>query len=230
MVHPFMFLVDLFDVNGSIYHYAHSFKQVPYMWAIMIFLIGVGFMAAKNPTLIPSKLQNVFEILISGLEEFMVDIVGEEGRWFLPLAATIFIFIFISNLSGLIPGFFPPTASINTNLGCALVVFFFTHYLGIKHHGAAYVKHFMGPVWWMVPLIMPIEIIGHMARVLSLTFRLFGNMAGHELVLMILFVLAGAFFAPLPIMALGIFVAFVQAFVFFLLSIIYFSGSIEHAH
>jgi F-type H+-transporting ATPase subunit a len=88
----------------------------------------------------------------------------------------------------------------------------------------------MGPVWWMAPLIMPIEIIGHLARVLSLTFRLFGNMAGHELVLMILFMLAGAYFAPLPIMALGIFVAFVQAFVFFLLSIIYFSGSIEHAH
>lgn len=230
MVHPFMFLVDLFDVHGSIYHYAHSYKQVPYTWVIMIFLIGMGFMAAKNPTLVPSKMQNIFELLVSGLEDFMVDIVGEEGRWFLPLAATIFIFIFVSNLSGLIPGFFPPTASINTNLGCALVVFCFTHYLGVKHHGAVYVKHFMGPVWWMVPLIMPIEIIGHLARVLSLTFRLFGNMAGHELVLMILFALAGAFFAPLPIMALGIFVAFVQAFVFFLLSIIYFSGSIEHAH
>lgn len=197
---------------------------------IMILLIGLGALAARNPSLIPSKGQNVFELLISGLEEFMVDIVGEEGRWFLPLAATIFIFIFVSNLSGLIPGFFPPTASINTNLGCAVVVFIFTHYLGVKHHGAHYIKHFMGPVWWMVPLIMPIEIIGHLARVLSLTFRLFGNMAGHELVLMILFTLAGAFFAPLPIMALGIFVAFVQAFVFFLLSIIYFSGSIEHAH
>ncbi|MBU1170783.1 MAG: F0F1 ATP synthase subunit A [Proteobacteria bacterium] len=230
MKHPFMFLVDLFDVNGSLYHYSHLYKQVPYTWLIMIILIGLGALATKKISLVPSKGQNVFELLISGLEEFMVDIVGEEGRWFLPLAATIFIFIFVSNLSGLIPGFFPPTASINTNLGCALVVFIFTHYLGVKHHGAHYVKHFMGPVWWMVPLIMPIEIIGHLARVLSLTFRLFGNMAGHELVLMILFTLAGAYFAPLPIMALGIFVAFVQAFVFFLLSIIYFSGSIEHAH
>ena len=230
MKHPFMFLVDMFDVNGTLYHYAHTFKQVPYTWLIMIILIVLGVLATKKISLVPGKAQNVFELLISGLEEFMVDIVGEEGRWFLPLAATIFIFIFISNLSGLIPGFFPPTASINTNLGCAVVVFIFTHYLGVKHHGAAYVKHFMGPVWWMVPLIMPIEIIGHLARILSLTFRLFGNMAGHELVLMILFMLAGAFFAPLPIMALGIFVAFVQAFVFFLLSIMYFSGAMEEAH
>lgn len=230
MKHPFMFLVDLFDVQGPLYHYAHLYKQVPYTWLIMVILIVLAVLATRKISLIPGKGQNVFELLVSGIEEFMVDIVGEEGRWFLPLAATIFIFIFISNLSGLVPGFFPPTASINTNLGCAIVVFLFTHYLGVKHHGAAYIKHFMGPVWWMVPLIMPIEIIGHLARVLSLTFRLFGNMAGHELVLMILFMLAGAYFAPLPIMALGIFVAFVQAFVFFLLSIIYFSGSIEHAH
>jgi F-type H+-transporting ATPase subunit a len=160
----------------------------------------------------------------------MVDNIGEEGRWLLPLAATIFMFIFASNLIGLVPGMFPPTASLNTTAACALVVVIFTHVIGIKYHGAKYYKHFMGPVWWMVPLIMPIEIIGHLARILSLSFRLFGNMMGHELVLGILFFLAGAFLAPLPIMALGIFVAFVQAFVFFLLSIIYFSGAMEHAH
>jgi F-type H+-transporting ATPase subunit a len=106
----------------------------------------------------------------------------------------------------------------------------FTHVIGIKYHGAKYVKHFLGPVWWMAPLIFLIEIIGHLARILSLTFRLFGNMAGHELVLAILFMLAGLFLAPLPIMALGIFVSFVQAFVFFLLTLIYFSGAMEHAH
>jgi F-type H+-transporting ATPase subunit a len=160
----------------------------------------------------------------------MVDITGEAGRWLTPVTATIFLYIFICNLSGLIPGFFPPTASINTTLSCALVVFVLTHIIGIKYHGIGYIKHFLGPVWWMIPLIMPIEIIAHLARVLSLSFRLFGNMMGHELVLAILFGLAGLFFAPLPIMALGIFVAFVQAFVFFLLSVIYFTGSLEHAH
>jgi F-type H+-transporting ATPase subunit a len=196
----------------------------------MILLIVLGILGAKGISLIPTKGQNVFEILISSIEDFMIDVTGEEGRWLFPLVATIFIYIFSCNLIGLVPGFFPPTASLNTTLSCALTVVVFTHIIGIKYHGAKYIKHFMGPVWWMVPIIFPIEVIGHVARILSLTFRLFGNMMGHELVLGILFALAGAFFAPLPIMALGIFVALVQAFVFFLLSIMYFTGAMEHAH
>jgi len=179
---------------------------------------------------VPGKAQNLFEVIVSGIEEFMVETVGEEGRWLFPLAATIFLYIFIGNLIGIVPGFFPPTASLNTTASCAIVVVVFTHVIGIKYHGVGYIKHFMGPVWWMAPLIFVIELIGHAARILSLSFRLFGNMMGHEIVLAILFGLAGAFFAPLPIMALGIFVAFVQGFVFFLLSIIYFSGAMEHAH
>jgi F-type H+-transporting ATPase subunit a len=131
---------------------------------------------------------------------------------------------------GLIPGFFPPTANINTTLSCALIVVIFTHVIGIKYHGIKYVKHFMGPVWWLAPLIFVIEIIGHVARILSLSIRLMGNMTGHEIVLGILFALAGLFFAPLPIMVLGVFVSLVQAFVFFLLSVMYFTGALEHAH
>jgi F-type H+-transporting ATPase subunit a len=196
----------------------------------MLLLIISGTIAAKGLTLVPSKMQNFFEIVVGGIEDFMVENIGEEGRWFFPLAGTIFLYIFVSNLIGIVPGLFPPTANINTTLSCALVVFVFTHFIGIKYHGVKYVKHFLGPVWWLAPLIFIIELIGHAARVLSLTFRLFGNMMGHEIVLSILFGLAGLFLAPLPIMGLGIFVAFVQAFVFFLLSIIYFSGAMEHAH
>jgi F-type H+-transporting ATPase subunit a len=196
----------------------------------MLLLVGLGFLGAKGIAMVPSKMQNFFEIIVSGIEDFMVDITGEEGRWLFPLVATIFIYIFIGNLIGLVPGFFPPTASLNTTLSCALVVVVFTHIIGVKYHGIGYIKHFLGPVWWMIPIIFPIELIGHIARILSLSFRLFGNMMGHELVLAILFGLAGAFFAPLPIMALGIFVALVQAFVFFLLSIMYFTGAMEHAH
>ena len=229
MEHPYLFFVKLFELVG-LGHFAHANPHVIYSWVVMAILIGTGFIAAKSIQLVPGKMQNIFEMMVSGLEEFMVDITGEEGRWFFPIIATIFLYIFIGNLIGLIPGFFPPTASINTPLSCALVVFVVTHFIGIKYHGAGYIKHFLGPIWWMTPLIMPIEIIAHLARVLSLTFRLFGNMMGHELVLGILFALAGAFLAPLPIMALGIFVSLVQAFVFFLLSIIYFNGSMEHAH
>lgn len=229
MEHPYLFFVKLFEWIG-LDHFAHSYPHVIYSWVVMIILIFFGALAAKKLNLVPAGAQNFFEVIVSGIEEFMVDITGDEGRWFFPVVATIFIYILACNLVGLVPGFFPPTASLNTTASCAITVFFFTHYIGIKYHGAKYIKHFLGPIWWMIPIIFPIEVIAHFARVLSLSFRLFGNMMGHELVLAILFFLAGAFFAPLPIMALGIFVALVQAFVFFLLSIIYFTGAMEHAH
>ena len=229
MEHPFLFLVKLFELIG-LGHFAHTYPHVLYTWLVMLFLILVGAAAAKSVSMIPTKMQNLFELIVSGIEEFMVDITGEEGRWLFPIVATVFIYIAVCNLIGLVPGFLPPTASLNTTASCALVVVVFTHVIGVKYHGVKYIKHFMGPVWWMIPIIMPIEIIGHVARILSLSFRLFGNMMGHELVLAILFGLAGVFFAPLPIMALGIFVALVQAFVFFLLSVMYFTGAMEHAH
>lgn len=229
MEHPYLFFVKLFEMVG-LGHFAHEYPHVIYSWVVMALLIGFGSLAAKNPGIIPTKAQNFFEILISGMENFMIDITGEEGRWLFPIIGTIFLYIFSCNLIGLVPGFFPPTASLNTTLSCALTVVVLTHLIGIKYHGIKYIKHFLGPVWWMIPIIFPIEVIGHVARILSLSFRLFGNMMGHELVLGILFALAGLFFAPLPIMALGIFVALVQAFVFFLLSIMYFTGSMEHAH
>ncbi len=229
MEHPYLFFVKLFELFG-LGHFAQKWPHVVYSWVVMAILIALGYLAVKGVSLVPTKVQNVMEILISGLEEFMVEITGEEGRWLFPFVATIFIYIFVGNMIGLVPGFYPPTASINTTLSCALPVVIFTHIIGVKYHGAKYIKHFLGPVWWMAPLIFPIEVIGHLARILSLSFRLMGNMMGHELVLAILFGLAGAFFAPLPIMALGVFVALVQAFVFFLLSIMYFTGALEHAH
>ena len=229
MEHPYMFFVKLFELAG-LGAFAHHYPWVVYSWVVMLFLIIVGAMATKTVGMIPGKAQNFWEIVISGMEEFMVDITGDEGRWFFPLIATVFIYIAVCNLSGLLPGFFPPTASLNTTLSCALVVVIFTHIIGLKYHGVKYIKHFLGPIWWMAPIIFPIEVIGHLARIMSLSFRLFGNMMGHELVLGILFMLAGAFFAPLPIMAMGIFVSLVQAFVFFLLAIMYFSGAMEHAH
>lgn len=228
-MHPYLFLVKLFEAIG-LGHFANAYPHVIYSWLVMIILIIFGAVAAKGISMIPTKAQNIFEILISGIEEFMVEITGEEGRWLFPISATIFIYIVVCNLIGLVPGFLPPTASVNTTLSCAIPVVIFTHVIGVKYHGVKYIKHFMGPVWWLAPLIFVIEIIGHAARILSLSIRLFGNMMGHELVLGILFFLAGLFLAPLPIMALGIFVAVVQAFVFFLLSIMYFTGAMEHAH
>ncbi len=229
MEHPYLIFGQLFKLLG-LEHFAHAYPHVIYTWVVMAILIILGAIGTKSLSIIPNKPQNFFEMILSSLEEFTVDVAGEESRFFFPFVATIFIFIFVSNVIGLIPGFFPPTANLNTTLACAIPVFFFTHYVGVKFHGIHYVKHFLGPVWWMIPIIMPIEIIGHFARVLSLSFRLFGNMMGHELVLGILFMLAGMFLAPLPIMALGIFVAFVQAFIFYLLSVMYFAGAMEEVH
>jgi F-type H+-transporting ATPase subunit a len=229
MAHPYLFLVKLFEAIG-LGHFAHAYPHVIYSWFVILLLIIFAVLATRKIEMIPTKAQNFFEIIISGMEEFMVDITGEEGRWFFPIIATIFIYIATCNLLGLVPGFYPPTASINTTAACAIPVFLFTHFIGIKYHGIRYIKHFLGPVWWLIPIILPIELIGHLARILSLSFRLFGNITGHELVLAILFMLAGAFFAPLPIMAMGIFVSLVQAFVFFLLSIMYFAGAMEEAH
>jgi F-type H+-transporting ATPase subunit a len=229
MEHPYLVIVRFFELIGF-GHFAHTYPWVIYSWFVMFLLIGFAFLAVRKIDMIPSKSQNVFETIISGMEEFMVDITGEEGRKFLPLIATVFIYIATCNLLGLIPGFYPPTASINTTLSCALTVVVFTHVIGVKYHGVKYIKHFLGPIWWLIPIILPIEIISHLARILSLSIRLFGNITGHELVLGILFALAGVALAPLPIMALGIFVALLQAFVFFLLSIIYFAGAMEEAH
>ena len=160
----------------------------------------------------------------------MVDIMGEEGRPYFPLVFTLFIYILFMNWLGLVPGMFSPTANINTPLSMALVVFVATHIVGIKQHGFHYVKHFMGPVAALAPLMIIIEIIGHLARVLSLTFRLFGNILGEDLVVAILFFLAGMFLAPLPMMALGIFTCFVQAFIFSLLTMLYIAAALEEAH
>lgn len=231
MEHPFLFLSKLSEFFGEgAGHFGHAFPHVTYMWLAMIILIVFGWLGGKSVALVPKSAQNVFEVLISGLEEFMITVTGEEGRWLFPLASTLFLFILLGNLMGLVPGFFPPTANLNTTAALAIIAVSFTHVIGLKYHGVKYVKHFMGPVWWMAPLIFPIELIGHAARILSLTFRLFGNMMGHEIVVGILMGLAGLFLAPLPVMALGVFVALVQAFVFFLLTIMYFAGALEEAH
>jgi len=196
----------------------------------MLLLIGVGLLASRRLALVPAGAQNVMETVVSNLEEFMVDITGEEGRAFFPYIGTVFLFILTCNLIGLIPGFLSPTSNINTPLSMALCTFVYTHYLGIKFHGAKYIKHFLGPIPWLAPLFFPIEIIGHCARVLSLTLRLFGNIMGEDLVLAILIFLAGKFLAPLPMMFLAVFTSMVQAFIFTLLSMMYFAGSMEHAH
>ena len=228
MEHPIFFIDAILSALGV--QHPGSYSHVTYTWLAMLILIASAFFLARKIKLVPEKGQNFFEVLIDGLETFMVDITGPEGRFFFPYIATIFLFILVSNLIGLIPGFFSPTANLNTTLALALCTFVVTHAIGIKFHGVKYIKHFCGPVWWLIPLMLPIELIGHLARIMSLSVRLFGNIFGKEMVLAILFGLAGLYLAPLPIMFLGILVCFIQALVFMLLSTMYFVGAMEHAH
>jgi len=227
--HPYLFMTSLFKIFGM-EEWAATHPHVTYMWLAMVVLIFLGWLAGKSITMVPKTAQNVFEVVISGLEEFMIGITGEEGRKSFPLLLTIFLFVLLGNLFGLVPGFYPPTAQINTTVSLAIIAVTWSHVIGIKMHGFKYIKHFLGPVPVLMPLFLIIELIGHMARVLSLTLRLFGNMMGHELVVGILLMLAGPFLVPLPIMAMGILVALIQAIVFFLLPTMYIAGAIEEAH
>ncbi len=229
MVHPLLFLEFFRKLLAPLHIPDASADAISYTWLVILLLLVLSLLATSAIKSIPGAMQNFMETVILGIENMIVDTMGEHGRPFFPLIATLAIFVLVSNLIGLIPGFFPPTANINTTAACAIIVFVSTHVVGIKHHGIGYIKHFLGPIWWLAPMIFFIEIIGHLSRPVSLTLRLFGNMNGHELVLMVFFALA-PFFVPLPMMLMGVLVSFIQAFVFMLLAMIYIQGSLEHAH
>lgn len=235
MEHGFMVL-DF--ITKPLYHFLnHHFGlvdgnhmvQVTFTWLYMIFLILVSLLVVKSIKLVPGRLQNFLEVVIGGLKGLLVDTMGEKGLIFFPLMATIFLFILTCNLGGVIPGFYSPTANLNTNCAMALTVFTLTHIVGFKIHGVKYVKQFLGPVWWMAPIMLPVELIGHLARPLSLTMRLFGNIFGEDLVLVVLLFLV-PFLMPIPMLILMIFTSLLQAFVFTLLAMMYISGAMEEAH
>ncbi len=230
MVHPFLYLqftrqfLNRFGLTDA------GADAIVYTWLIIILLTILSWLATKAITSRrPGGVQNFMEIVVGGIETMIVETMGEHGKPFFPLIATLALFILVSNLIGLIPGFFPPTANINTTAACAVIVFVTTHVVGVKEHGIKYIKHFLGPILWLAPIMFFIEVIGHLSRVVSLTLRLFGNMNGHELVLMIFFGLA-PFLVPLPMMLMGVLVSFIQAFVFMLLAMIYIQGSLEEVH
>jgi F-type H+-transporting ATPase subunit a len=205
--------------------------HMTYTWLVMGFLILVPKLTMGKMEMIPGKGQNFWESIIAFLEDFMADNMGKEGaRMMFPMLTTFALYILVANMIGLMPGFMSPTSSLNITVGCTLIVFCTTHILGLKFHGVGYIKHFLGPIPWLIPLMFPIEVISHLARILSLSIRLFGNIMAKETLLGVLFMLAGMYFAPLPILCLGVFVSIVQALVFVLLSILYFSAAMEHAH
>ena len=192
---------------------------------LLIILLG---WASRRLSIIPSKRQSVLELIVQAFEGQIVEIIGEQGKKFLPVIATLGIFIFTSNLIGLAPGLMSPTSKINVTLGCGLCVFVYYHWQGIKAQGLLkYLKHFTGPTPALAPLLMPIEIISHFSRPCSLALRLFGNIFSEEMLIVIIASII-PFVLPLPFMVVALFTATIQSFVFVLLSCIYISGAVSH--
>jgi F-type H+-transporting ATPase subunit a len=181
----------------------------------------------------PGRLQIVLEDFVNWFHSLLDDFVGPQGRRYLPLIGSLFLLILLSNLAGLVPGLMAPTSNLNVTLGCALTVWVFYHIQGIRAQGiVAYVKHFAVPPGSpvaMAPLMLVIEIISHLARVMSLTLRLFGNIFGEELVIIILASLV-PFIVPLPMMFLGLLTGTLQALIFVILTMVYLGAAVTVEH
>ncbi|MDR0622306.1 MAG: F0F1 ATP synthase subunit A, partial [Deltaproteobacteria bacterium] len=185
---------------------------------------------ASKLTLVPGKIQNVAEAIMEAIGSFQDGVMGPQGRPYFPFMASLIIFVFVCDVNGLIPGSTSPTANLNTTVALALLIFLATHILGFRANGIRYLKRFMGPVAFLAPIMTPLEIVSHLARVLSLSLRLFGNIMGEDLVLAVLFMLAGAYLVPLPMMFLGLFTGFLQAFIMTILAMMYVAEALEHEH
>jgi len=195
---------------------------------VAVFLLLFFGLSSRKLSLIPSKLQSILEIIIQTFENLLTDFIGEEGKKYLPMVGTVGLFILFCNLAGLVPGFMAPTSKFNVTVACALVVFIYYHWQGIKTQGLfKYLKHFMGPIPLLAPLLLPIEIISHFSRPVSLSMRLYGNIFAEELLIVVIASII-PFFLPLPFMVMAIFTALIQSFVFVMLACIYIAGAVAH--
>lgn len=192
-----------------------------------------GAMKGADGGLVPhSRLSflNFFEIIAENLYGLTESVIGHhEAPVYYPVIGSMFVFIFTCNIVGLIPGFLPPTDNMNTTLALGAFVFLYYNYAGFKAHGIGYLKHFMGPVLWLAPLMLIIEFAGHLFRPLSLALRLRGNIMGDHVVLSVFSGLV-PYLLPVVFYGLGVFVAFIQAFVFCLMTMVYISLSTAHDH
>lgn len=206
-----------------------TYPHVTYTWVIMIMFATVTFVVRGALRLVPAGWQNFFEVILVSLADFMDSTIGPGGRRFMPLIGTLALFILVANLMGLFPGMTSPTANVNTNIAMALTVFFVYHAVGFGKHGIGYLKQFCGPVWWLIPMMLPIEIISHLARPITLAVRLFGNIKGEDMVILVLGFLI-PLILPIPMMAFAVFTSVLQTLVFILLSMVYLAGALSDEH
>jgi F-type H+-transporting ATPase subunit a len=224
---PVLALLNLLGIQPK-----HPESPVPdylvmclFVAVLLILFLGL---ASRRLSPLPSKKQSILELILQTFEGLLVDIIGPEGKKFLPVIGSVGLFIFTANMIGLAPGFMSPTSKLNVTAGCALTVFVYYHWQGMKAQGVLkYLKHFAGPIPALAPLLIPIEIISHFSRPVSLSLRLFGNIFAEELLIVVIASIV-PFVLPLPFMAVAIFTAVIQAFVFVLLACIYIAGAVTH--
>lgn len=217
-------LMDIIVNPHTVPHY------VSYAFLASFILVGVALSIRGSLALVPRGLQNFVEVMVEQLLKLSEENIGHHwGKYFFPLIGTIGLYILVCNFMGLIPGFTAPTSNINTTASMAVPVFLATHYYGIRVHGVKYIKHFLGPIVWLAPMMFIIEFIGHLVRPVTLSVRLFGNMIAKHMILFALALLAPVV-VPVAILGLGVLVSLIQAFVFVLLTALYLAGSVEEAH
>lgn len=243
---------ELPNIIEIIHHnYKNKITDFIFEWRLVIFstvvwlMLGLlAFLAFRKRSLVPGPLQNMLEWVVETLSNMVVSILGEEGRRFVPFVGTLFIYIFCMNILGLIPGLFSSTSKLNTTLALAICVFLYVQFTGIRNFGPfGYIYHLAGSPksvieWCLVPLNLPLHIIGELAKPLSLSLRLFGNIAGEDMLLAIFVILGVSIMSfthlpvglplHLPFIFLALLTSFVQALVFALLATIYFSLMSHH--
>ena len=222
-------MLSMFDTGWTLTHVLVALLVIAFTaWGARAFFRGTQ---SADHGLVPPRtmnLRNFFEYLAESIYGSVEGAMGEEhAARFFPLIGALGLFILFSNLIGLVPGFIAPTDTLKTNAGIAILVFVMTHYYGVKEHGLAYFKHFLGPSPALAPLMLPIEIVSHFARPLSLMVRLMGNMMADHKVVFSFFALI-PLFVPLPFMLLGLLVCLIQALVFCTLTMVYIGMAVEH--
>ena len=202
---------------------------------VSIILVVTALIVRGSLNIVPRGIQNFVEMMVDAIWKLVDDNIGHHwSKTLFPFICTIFLFILLANFMGLVPGFASATSNVNTNAAMAIPVFLVTHVLGVRVHGASYINQFLGPIRSLAALPLMIlmffvEVIGHFARPITLTVRLFGNMTGKHIILLVLGIIAPTV-APAVILGLGVLVSVVQAFVFALLATLYLAGAVEAAH
>lgn len=217
----------LFTFFGEFFGHSQAAILISHTVLVAIIVLLVAVIATQGMKLVPKGLQNVMEVYLESVINMGAGVFGEErARRYLPLIATIGLVVFTSNMIGIIPGFESPTSNINMTLALAIVVFIYYNFEGIRHQGFVhYFAHFMGPVKILAPLMFPIEVISHFSRIISLSFRLMGNVKGDDMFLMVLLMLV-PWIVPLPAFFLLFFFGILQTFIFMILTYVYLAGAV----